>query len=209
MLGSDPDEKDWRLRAALEIDDPKPSLGRLLQRLRGGSDAIGEIASHAPHDVVITHDGKLLFAYGASEQALAGARAAIETALRADGIAAAIIVSHWDDELSDWRQVDPPLGEAQRRALAASDRAAAAIETRSLVASVGREVRIEFERSLQNAASELGLECELVEHPHLLTMQVAFTVTGAHRKVDEFVAALHAEEHATIRTERVVMTSPL
>jgi hypothetical protein len=209
MTIADPDEKDWRLQAALEIDDPKPSLGGLLQRLRGGRDVIGEIESHAPHDVVITHDGKLLFAYAASEPALAAARAAVEAALHADGVAAAISVSHWDDRLDDWRQTDPPLSETERQALERTDRAAAAIETRSLVASVGREIRTEFERSLQIAASELGIECELVERPHLLTTQVAFTVTGPRRKIDEFVAGLHAEEHATIRTEYGVMASPL
>jgi hypothetical protein len=209
MAVVDPDEKDWRLQAALEIDDPKPSLGSLLRRLRGGADAIGEIESHAPHDVVITHDGKLLFAYAASEPALAAARAGIEAALRADGIAAAIRVSHWDDQLDDWRQTDPPLSETERQALETADRAAAAIETRSLVVSVGREIRTEFERSLQGAASELGIECTLVEHPHLLTTQVGFTVTGPRRKLDEFVAGLHAEEHATIRTEYGVMASPL
>jgi hypothetical protein len=209
MTVADPDEKDWRLQAALEIDDPKPSLGGLLQRLRGGPNVIGEIESRAPHDVVITHDGKLLFVYAASEPALTAARAALEAVLQTDAVAATISVSHWDDQLDDWRQTDPPLSESERQALETADRAAAAIETRSLVASVGREIRTEFERSLQSAASELGIECELAEHPHLLTTQVAFTVTGPRRKVDEFVAGLHAEEHATIRTEYGVMTSPL
>jgi hypothetical protein len=53
------------------------------------------------------------------------------------------------------------------------------------------------------------LECAIIEHPHLLTTQVAFTVTGPKRKIDEFSRGLTAEEWATIRTERTVMLSPL
>jgi hypothetical protein len=205
----DPDQKDWRLQAALALDDPKPSLGSLLQRLRGGPAVIGEIESSVSPDVVITHDGKLLFAYAASAPALARARAAIESALREDGVGASIHISHWDDELDDWRQIDPPLSESEQRDRERSDRAAAATETRTLVASVGREIRGDFERSLQISAAELGVECELVEHPHLLTTQVAFTVTGPHRKVAQFAAGLQAEERATIRIGRDVMASPL
>ena len=58
-------------------------------------------------------------------------------------------------------------------------------------------------------AAQLGLECKLIEHPHLLTTQVGFTVTGPKRKVDEFSQGLAAEERTTIRTEGVVMLSPL
>jgi hypothetical protein len=58
-------------------------------------------------------------------------------------------------------------------------------------------------------ADKLGLQCQIVEHPHLLTTQVAFTVTGPKRKIDEFSEGLNAEEVATMRTERAVMLSPL
>ncbi len=57
-------------------------------------------------------------------------------------------------------------------------------------------------------AEKLGLKCEVM-HPHLLTAQVAFTVTGPKRKVDEFAEGLRAEELATMRTERAVMMGPL
>ena len=43
----------------------------------------------------------------------------------------------------------------------------------------------------------------------LLTTQVAFTVTGPKRKIDEFAQGLNADELATIRAERAVMLSPL
>jgi hypothetical protein len=60
-----------------------------------------------------------------------------------------------------------------------------------------------------NWAQELGLDYEVIEHPHMLTTQVAFTVTGSKRKIDEFAQGLRAEELATMRTERGVMMSPL
>jgi hypothetical protein len=199
---TDPDEKDWRLQVVPQLDEPKQALGELRKRLRGGSSAIAD-------DVVITHDAKQLFAYAASESALAVARAAIETTLGEQQLDAAISVSHWDEQLFDWRQTDPPLGESDEQARERSDRAATASETRTVVAKVGREIRVEFERSLQTSAAELGVECKLVEHPHLLSTQVAFTATGPHRKVEQFFAGLRAEERQTIRTERVVIESPL
>jgi hypothetical protein len=58
-------------------------------------------------------------------------------------------------------------------------------------------------------ADKLDLKCEVIEHPHLLTTQVAFSVTGPKRRVNEFAEGLRAEELATMRTERAVMMSPL
>jgi hypothetical protein len=78
-----------------------------------------------------------------------------------------------------------------------------------LVALVGREIREEFEQSMRGWADRLGLRLEIVEHPHLLDSQVAFTVSGPARKVEEFATGLAAEERQTIRTERTVMLSPL
>jgi hypothetical protein len=70
-------------------------------------------------------------------------------------------------------------------------------------------VRAEVEQTMREWAAKLDLRCELIEHPHLLTTQVAFTVTGPKRKIDEFAQSLRAEELATMRTERAVMLSPL
>jgi hypothetical protein len=58
-------------------------------------------------------------------------------------------------------------------------------------------------------AEKLGLECKLIEHPHLLTSQIAFTVRGPKRRIEEFADGLKAEQLATMRTEREVMLSPL
>lgn len=200
------DEQDWRLQAELEVADAGGALRELLGRLRG-PDVISEIEATVPHDVVITHDGKLLFAYAADEATLAAARGALEGVLAHDGIGASVRVSHWDDELGKWRQTDPPLTEAERQIEVAAERDADAIETRTLVVSSGKMIRAEFEQSTREWADKLGLEYSIVEHPHLLTTQLAFTVTGPKGKIDEFSAGLAAEARTTIRTERAVMLS--
>jgi hypothetical protein len=202
-------EQDWRLSAALDVQDGAGSLHELIGRLRGGGELAGEIEAVVPHDVVITHDGKLLFAYAAEEGTLTAVRGAIEDVLRREQIKATVRISYWDDRLDEWRQTDPPPSPEQAASETAGEREAEAIETRTLVVSTGREIRTEFAQTMRNWAAKLDLECVLVEHGHLLTTQVCFTVTGPKRKIDEFADGLRAEERATIRTERAVMASPL
>jgi hypothetical protein len=202
-------EQDWRLQADLGLTQPAGRLDALLGRLGRAKDVVKEVEASVPHDVAITHDGKLLFAYAADEATLAAARRAIESALQHEGVDAIMRTSRWDDELDEWRQTDPPPSAEQRRAQEAADRDAEAVQTRTLVASVGKEIRAEVEQSLQAWARELGVRCEIVEHRHLLTTQIAFTVSGPRRKLDEFARALKAEERATIRTETAIFGSPL
>jgi hypothetical protein len=201
-------EQDWRMQAELHVAETRGTLHDLVGRVRG-PDVVREIESTVPHDVVVTHDGKLLFAYAADAATLAAARSAIEDVLRRDSIDATVRVSHWDDEREQWRQTDPPLSaeEQQRDDDAARD--GEAIETRTLVVSSGKMIRVEFEDTMRDWADRLGLQCAIVEHPHLLRTQVAFTVTGPKHKIDEFSRGLRAEEWQTIRTERTVMLSPL
>ena len=201
-------DQDWRLRADLGSAYSSGALDQLLRRVRG-SDVVKEIDSVVPHDVVITHDGEFLFAYAADEAALTAARSAIEHVLRRAKPDTTIIVSHWDDGLDEWHQTDPPLSEEAERVADAARRNDEAVETRTMVASAGKEIRAEFEQSMVNWAQELGLGYEVIEHPHLLTTQVAFTVTGPKGKIDEFARGLKAQEIATLRTERTVMMSPL
>jgi hypothetical protein len=209
MAGRDSsEEQDWRLQAELDLEDAGGALRELVGRFRG-PDAVKEIEGTVGHDVVITHDGKLLFAYAADEATLAAARSAIEGVLLRDGIEASVRISHWDDELDRWRQTDPPATAQQKLAGEAADRDAKAIETRTLVAGAGKLIRAEFEQSMRDWADRLGLECEIIEHPHLLRTQVGFTVTGPKRKVDEFAKGLIAEGWASIRTDIAVMSSPL
>jgi hypothetical protein len=214
-------EKNWRLQAELDVDLGGSGRGSALKRkgsaleglLRSLRDpsALKEIEADVPHDVVITHDGKLLFAYAANETTIQAPRPASEGVSERDGLGLRCIrISHWDGKLDDWRQIDPPPTTAQEKQTAdAAERDAETVETRTLVVSAGNLVRVEFERSLLEWASELGLRCDIVDHPHLLSGQAGFTVTGTKRKLDEFVDGLEAEERATIRTETAVVLSPL
>lgn len=202
------EDQDWRLQAALGVGDTRSAMDHLIGRLRG-PNVVHDLAAAVSHDVVITHDGRLLFAYAATEATLTAARGAIEDVLRRDGINASIRVSHWDDELDAWRQTDPPPTAEARRIEDAADGGADAVETRTMVASSGRLIRAEFEQTMLDWADKLGLQCTIIEHPHLLTTQVGFTVTGPKRKIDEFSQGLIAEGWATVRTETGVMLSPL
>jgi hypothetical protein len=201
-------DQDWRMQARLDVPEAGAALRGLIGRLRG-PDVVAEIEAKVPRDVVITHDGKLLFAYAAEQATLSAARVALEGVLADDGIGASVSVSHWDDELEKWRQIDPAPTAEEREREASAERDANVPETRTLVVSSGKMIRAEFEQSIREWAQKLELTCTIVEHPHLLTTQLAFTVTGPKHKVDEFARGLRAEEWQTIRTERAVMLSPL
>jgi hypothetical protein len=202
------EDQDWRLKAELDLPQTRGVLDHLIGGLRG-PNVVKEVGTAVPHDVVITHDGKLLFAYAATEETLSAARAAIEGVLRRDGITASICVSHFDEQLDQWRQTDPALAGAERRSDEAAERDGEALETRTMVASAGKLIRASFDQTMLDWAEKLGLQCTIIEHPHLLTSQVAFTVTGPKRKIDEFAQGLRAEQVATMRAERAVMLSPL
>jgi hypothetical protein len=215
-MGVDPrdaaSEKNWRLRAELEAVDSRNALEDMVGVLRRpASKEAKALEADVPKDVVITHDGERLYAYAADEATILATRRAIESAAARERLAAsAIQISHWESELDDWRQIDPPPSTPeQRQAAATAERDATLEETRTLVASAGRLVRAEFEQSLLEWANELGVQCKVFEHPHLLKTQVGFTVTGPKRKLDEFSQGLQAEERAIFRTERAVMLSPL
>jgi hypothetical protein len=200
------DDQDWRLQAGL--GSPPGMLEQLVMHLRDPK-LVRDVRSQLDADVVLTHDGERLFAYAASRAALERARDAIAVALRERGIESQETISHWDGELDDWLQVEPPPTAGQAQAASERRREAAAPQTRTLVVDVGREIRTEFEQSMLIYADQIGVECKVIEHPHLLRTQVAFLLAGPKHKLDEFAAALSAEERATIRTERSVMLSPL
>jgi hypothetical protein len=202
-------EKNFRLQADLDAREPGGALEALVGSLRD-RPALREIQAGVPHDVVITHDGKLLFAYASDASTLQATRKAIEAVSARDSLGVTNIrLSEWDTALDDWRQTDPPAEAAGEQRAGEAGGAATTVETRTIVVSAGNLVREEFERSLLEWARELGVQCTVVEHPHLLTGQVGFTVTGTRRKLDEFAEGLRAEERATIRTETSVMLSPL
>lgn len=194
------DERDWRLVGELVEGDRHGGLHGLVERLRDPK-ALREIRAEVSDDVVITHDGDRLFAYAPGRAAIASARKIIESVLERDGMQATLTLSHYSNELDAWVDPDAPPPPAAP--------AAEGPQTRTFVATVGKMIREELEESMRSWADQLGLRCEIHEHPHLLSSQVAFTVTGPPRKLDEFASGLSAEERRTIRTEQVVMASPL
>jgi hypothetical protein len=196
----DPDERDWRLTGELTAADG----GRLngLMARRREAHAAGDAADAVGPEVVVTHDGERLFAYAATRAAIEDARTKLEQAVSQDGLAVAFSLTVWSQDADEWLDPDAP---APSRPAAADE----ATVTHTYVVTLGRWVREEFEESLAQWAKELGVTYEVVEHPHLLSSQAAFTVTGPSRKVDEFAAAMSAEERATIRTETAVIGSPL
>lgn len=208
---TDTDNDDWCLTAELEVGDKGGELHKLMTHLRGGEgdEVLGEVEAAVPHDAVITHDGKLLFAYAADEATIVAVRGAIESVLAREQITAHVCTSRWDQGLDRWLQTDPPLTGEQASAEQAREHEEEAQETRTMVASSGKLVRREFEQTMREAAESLGVECTTIEHPHLLSTQVAYTVTGPKRKVEEFARDLEAVGWAYVRTERAVMASPL
>jgi hypothetical protein len=205
MTGSD--AQDWRLEVSIR-DEPTKAAHHLLDALRGPG-AARRLESDVPAAVVMTHDGNTFFSYASDEAHIRSVRDAVAAVLARDDIAASVRTSTWDDSIDEWRQTDPPLTGNAKTAAGVVDRDARALETRTLVATAGRAVRIDFETTMTNAARSLGLQCTISEHPHLLASQVAFTLTGPHHKIDEFAEELVVEGWPTIRTDVAIMASPL
>jgi hypothetical protein len=201
-------DQDWRLR--LDLNEPT-DLDGLLGRVRDHPDDLeGETRAALSDDVVLTHDGDTFFAYAVKERAIDDARDAIESVLRNEQRGGAIRVSHWDESLRAWRQVDPPLTPAQeeqlQKANATEDGGQATApneesETRTVTCVIGKLIRKSFKRQMVAFAQEIGLQCAIVEHPHLLSTQVAFDVTGPSDSVEQFDRYLKNEAKATIRLD--------
>lgn len=195
------------MEAELDTADARGALDRLMGRIRPHGDELAEeLQAAVADDVVVSHDGRLLFAYATTQPALEAARRAIEEVLERDGMTVSVRVSHWDQKIDDWRQIDPPPSGEELRKERAEDHDAEAVETRTLVAGAGKLIKDPLEQAMLRYADELGLECEIAErHPHLMRTQVAFSVTGPKRKIDEFAQGLRAEGWATVRTEGTVL----
>jgi hypothetical protein len=206
------DDQDWRLQ--LELDEPA-DLDALVGRVRGGADAFERDArSTLNEDVVLTHDGSRFFAYAPSEASIDGARDAIESVLRKEQRKATVRVSHWDESLRTWHQIDPPLTAAEEEQarqqaeenLREASAEEAKPETRTVVCVIGKLVRKSFEHQMLQYANSLGLECAIVEHPHLLSTQVAFRATGPTNAVEEFVGYVNVEARAGTRMDLGLIT---
>ena len=192
-------DQSWRLTAELS----EGALDDVVSQVR--RQDVDAADWPLPSDVVVTHDGNTLYAYAAVEASIKAAKQEVGALPHQ----ATIIISHWDEQLDEWVQVDPPLtGQADKREQT-GERAAEQVETRTMVASAGKQVRGEIEEVMHEVAANLHLQLSVTEHRHLLTCQVLFEVTGPRRKLDEFASGLNAYELATMRTERAVMMSPL
>jgi hypothetical protein len=206
------DDQDWRLQ--LDLDEPA-DLDGLVGRVRGDADEFErDTRSTLSEDVVLTHDGRRFFAYAPSETSIDGARGAIESVLRNEQRKASIRLSHWDEDLRTWHQIDPPLTadeEEQARQQAEEHiREASAEEskpeTRTVVCVIGKLVRKSFEHQMLEYANSLGLECTIVEHPHLLSTQVAFRATGPTSEVERFIGYVNVEASAGTRMDLGLIT---
>jgi hypothetical protein len=196
------DDQDWRLRA--DLADP----AAMHSRLRDGLQLESELEPVLGDDLVLSYDSGTLFAYANTREAINHARGAIEQQLSADDAAAKLTVSHWDDSGAEWHQVEPPLdpGEQAREAQLERqefDASEARVETRTVVITSGKIVRNWFETTVADEAREAGVELSIVEHPHLLTTQLAFTLTGPTGKVNTLVADLKARAMQVTRLESV------
>ena len=198
--GATANDQDWRLEAELDVEQPSGALHSLVGRFHG-PDLVDELKADVPEHVVVTHDGRLLFAYASDQQELAAARRTIEETLCRDGIGASIRLSRWQDRDDRWVQVDPPLSAAEEQAEQTLERDEETIETRTMAANAGKWIRREFEETMLAAAAKLELQCSIAEHPHLLDTQVVFTVTGPRRRIDEFAGQLSAENWSTVRAD--------
>jgi hypothetical protein len=67
-------------------------------------------------------------------------------------------------------------------------------------------VRKSFEHQMLEYAKTLGLECTIVEHPHLLSTQVAFRATGPTAEVEQFVGYVNVEAKAGTRMDLGLVT---
>jgi hypothetical protein len=199
------DDQDWRLRVTLA--DAAGFHGRL----RGAHHFERELEPLVAHDVVLSYNDDTLFAYANTEAAIGEVRSAVEHQLAEEGVSGAITVAHWDDDLGDvgdWHQVDPPEDPATA-ALEADEHhdhelteaRAERVITRTYVVSSGRLVDGYFERTAADEAKEAGVELSFTEHPHLLTTQIAFTLTGPGGKVEELIGDMKARAGALTRFE--------
>jgi len=205
------DDQDWRLRA--DLADP----AAVHARLRDAHHFEHELEPLIANEVVLSYDDDTLFAYANTRAAIDEARGAVEHQLAQDGLTGTLRVDHWDYALGDfgeWHQVDPPLDDAGRARESAErdehdvhEAGEASVETRTVAITSGRMVRNWFEKTVADEARELGVELSIVEHPHLLTTQIAFTLTGPTGKIDTVVEDLAQRAGAVTRLETFPIAS--
>ena len=187
MARADESPAEWLLEARL-------GSKRLAELL---AEELGATTSPA---VRVKQAKRKLFVRSSDVRAIEAARQALASLLSRHRVEAPLVVGHWDDELGCWRQTFPPPAPPIRRAAEVVERNLAAVETRTLSVSTGRLVRERIERAMREAATQLGVRCEVGVRKHLFTTQLAFTVTGPAKRIRGFEDELAAECRRT-RTE--------
>src|SRR5579871_582567 len=171
------DDQDWRLR--VEIGEPSA----LHARLRSANHFERELDPLIPDDVVLSNDDDTVWAYARTRDEIDEVRRAVEHQLAADGLTAQLEVTHWDDAAGAW------LAPGEAPAPGAPAEAEDPIVTRTFVESSGRMVRNFYENEVAEEARSRGVTLSIVEHPHLLRTQLAFTLTGPASAVNAVIAA--------------------
>jgi hypothetical protein len=201
--------QDWQL--SVDVADPS----RLHELLRGGRHLQHEVAAAIPEGVVLDRTDDTLCAYANSRATIDEVRHAIEGVLTGDGVTGSFRLDHWDPRLGGWRQIEPAPDAHERDREAAREREmehlpaeerGGAIVTRTVAETAGKLVRNFFETTVANDARARGVQLSIVEHPHLLTTQLAFTLTGPATAVDEVIAELQAKAEGITRFESANLT---
>jgi len=185
------DDQDWRLR--VDVADA-PALHA---HLRGAHHLESELEPLVGDDVVLSLDDRTLFAYANTREVIDRAREVIAQRIAQDGLSSTMQLCHWLEAIEYWHQVDPPADEEERereRAHAAEAHQEAQLDsrvvTRTVAVTSGRLARSFVVEALEADARERGVEVSVVEHPHLLQTQIAFTLTGPKSEVDDVVTGL-------------------
>ena len=183
------DDQDWRLR--VDIDDPSA----LHARLRGAHHFERELDPLIADDVVLSYDDDTVFAYANSSASIEEVRHAVQRQLAQDGLTAETHVAHWDDGSGTWLapgEAPPhrasPVGDASSEPPADGP-----IVTRTYVETSGKLVRNYFENVVAGEAKSRGVKLSIVEHPHLLTTQLAFKLTGPYSAVQAVIDAIQSD----------------
>lgn len=179
------ESQDWRLR--LVFADAK-GASAVFDRLRAHEEVLGsEVGGVLPLGVVLSRDGDTLFVYGSSRSGVDGARRAIDGVLQSAAQSAELRVSHWDEDIGEWRQVDPPLSDTEQEAVDAHAAEAERHQTRTLSCIVGRLDRSLVEGPILDFAARRGLDCTVEQEGHVFSVHLTFSVSGPAFKVDEVI----------------------
>jgi len=103
------------------------------------------------------------------------------------GLRADVRVSNWDEDISEWRQVDPPLSDRARELVEARVREAMQRQACELSFRVGRRDCVLVEGLVLDLARRRGLDCAVEAERGLLRVRLTFSVSGPALKLDQFV----------------------